>query len=189
MPVTPTYGIPYPSLSDAPDGPAQLEALADEVEVELTRLDAADVSIRSLISGYAAPTQTGSGTLTTATAATIMTVSISSPGISYQIIAGGSIGWAMIGATLPGQLLEGAITVDSTTYNVNRIVAGFHISDSLGAGFSQSTLIVPRKRSDALGPYTGAHTVRLIARNSGANSMTIPAAGVDTSLTVQIVPA
>lgn len=40
MPTTPTYGLPYPALSDAPNGPSQIQALATEVEVELTRVDA-----------------------------------------------------------------------------------------------------------------------------------------------------
>lgn len=37
---TPTYGIPYPESTDAPNGPAQMQALALEVEAELTRIDA-----------------------------------------------------------------------------------------------------------------------------------------------------
>lgn len=32
MPNTPIYGLPYPSLGEPPDGPAQLEALAEAVE-------------------------------------------------------------------------------------------------------------------------------------------------------------
>lgn len=44
MPVTPLYALPYPSLSDAPHGPSQLQALAEEVEAELQRIDAVDAS-------------------------------------------------------------------------------------------------------------------------------------------------
>src|SRR5688572_18584145 len=103
MPTTPTYGLPYPQLSDPPDGPAQFQALADEVEVELTRVDARIASGEQLLAGFAAPTQTGSGTLSVGgTGATIMTVAIADPGFSYYIIAGGSIGWAVIAATSPG---------------------------------------------------------------------------------------
>lgn len=39
MPLTPVYSLPYPALSDAPNGPAQIQALAEEVEAELVRLD------------------------------------------------------------------------------------------------------------------------------------------------------
>lgn len=36
---TPTYAYPYPLNTDAPDGPAQIQALADRMEVQTTRLD------------------------------------------------------------------------------------------------------------------------------------------------------
>lgn len=40
MPTTTVYNLRYPALSDAPDGPAQIQALADDVEAELIRVDA-----------------------------------------------------------------------------------------------------------------------------------------------------
>lgn len=39
MPTTPTYGIPYPALTESPNGPAQMQALAEEVETEIARVD------------------------------------------------------------------------------------------------------------------------------------------------------
>lgn len=45
MPTTPIYGIPYPSLSDPPNGPAQFQALALEVETELVRVDSAATTL------------------------------------------------------------------------------------------------------------------------------------------------
>lgn len=36
---TPTYAIPYPESTDAPNGPAQMQALALEVEAEIARVD------------------------------------------------------------------------------------------------------------------------------------------------------
>lgn len=45
MATTPIYGIPYPVLGDAPNGPAQLQALALEVENELVRVDAAAATL------------------------------------------------------------------------------------------------------------------------------------------------
>lgn len=193
MPITPTYGLPYPSLSDPPNGPAQFQDLAEEVEVELTRIDA-DVAgnestFNDIIRGFAPPTQTGSGSLSSAAQAIIMTVSIVDPGFSYYVIAGGSIGWAMSGATQPGGLLVGAITIDSAVYNVNVLRHGHQVSHSLGAGFTQPTCVVPTTRSDVFGAFVGAKTVRLIARNSSAVTMTIPAAGLDTTLHVRIVPS
>lgn len=39
MPVTPVYALPYPSLSDAPNGPAQFQALAEAVESKFVSVD------------------------------------------------------------------------------------------------------------------------------------------------------
>lgn len=40
MPNTPTYDFPYPAVTDAPDGPTQIQALAGAVEDEIERIDA-----------------------------------------------------------------------------------------------------------------------------------------------------
>lgn len=39
MGVTPTYGFPYPALTDPPNGPAQIQALAEAVEADLMVTD------------------------------------------------------------------------------------------------------------------------------------------------------
>lgn len=190
MPSTPTYGIPYPSLSDPPNGPAQMQALALEVETEITRVDARIATDETLLAGFAPATQTGSGTLTVGgNGAVLASVVISDPGFSYHAVVSGSFGWSVIAATTPGQLIEGSITLNSTTYNSNRIVAGFQVSHSLGANFSQPTVILAQKRTDAFGALTGANTIRLIARNTGSTNMNIPAAATDLTLMVRIVRA
>lgn len=190
MPSTPVYGIPYPSLSDPPNGPAQMQALALEVENELTRVDSRIATDSTLLAGFAPATQTGSGTLSVGgNGAVIASLTISDPGFSYHAIVSGSLGWSVLAATSPGNLIEGSITLDSTVYNSGRITTAFQISHSLGANFSQSTVVIPQRRTDAFGALTGAHTIRLIARNSGGTNMSIPAAGADTSLMVRIVRA
>lgn len=40
MPNTPVYGLPYPSLSEPPNGPAQFQDLAEAVELNLQATDA-----------------------------------------------------------------------------------------------------------------------------------------------------
>lgn len=40
MAVTPIYGFPYPALTDSPNGPAQIQALAEAVEADLATTDA-----------------------------------------------------------------------------------------------------------------------------------------------------
>lgn len=189
MPSTPTYGLPYPALSDSPNGPVQIKALADEVEVELTRIDARIATDSSLLSGFAPVAQTGSGALAVGASLTVASLVVSDPGFAYHIVAVGSCGWTVTAAAAPGNLFEGAITIDSAVYNVNRISAGYIVSASIGASFTQGTLIVPMKRSDSMGTLTGAHTARLIVRNTGGTAFNVGAAGVDTSFMVRIVRA
>lgn len=45
MGTTPQYGIPYPQLSDAPNGPTQMQALATQVEASLSPVDAKATSL------------------------------------------------------------------------------------------------------------------------------------------------
>lgn len=40
MPTTPVYAFPYPSLSDSPNGPVQIQALAEAVENKIVAVDA-----------------------------------------------------------------------------------------------------------------------------------------------------
>lgn len=189
MPTTPIYGLPYPALSDPPNGPAQIQALAEGVESELQRIDATADTDQSLLSGFTSPTQTGSGTLVVGgNGAVIMTVVIPNPGFQYYVVASASLGWAVTAGASPGNLLIASITLDSTVYSTNVLRWGFGVSHSLSAGFSQQTIHVSPWRSDGFGAFSGSHTVRLIARYSGpASSATIPAASSETSLFVRIV--
>lgn len=190
MGATTPYGFPYPELNDTPNGPSAVQDLAVDVNDEFTRVDAdivAEVArLDNLLLGYAAPTQVGSGTLTVGgNGVTIMSVSIADPGFSYRIMASGSCGWGVIAGSVSGALFEVSTTIDSTVYSTNVLSKGYVLSHSITANFSQPTCHVPLKQST---DQTGAHTVRLIARNSGPSSYTIPAANTETSLTVWIVP-
>jgi len=53
MPVTPIYALPYPALSDPPNGPSQFQALAEEVETELSRIDSSITTINATLAGIA----------------------------------------------------------------------------------------------------------------------------------------
>lgn len=191
MPTTTTYGFPYPGTGDSPHGPNQIQALAQAVEDKIELVDADEALQKAMIQGYAPPTQSGSGTISSGVSLVVASFSIPAPGYSYYIFVSGSIGWSVVAASIPGRLFEGAITIDSTVYDTNRIVGGYQVSQSIGANFTQPTLIIPEKRSDAIGAQSGGHVIRLIARNTStpAADMTVPAAGIDTTLTVRIVPA
>ena len=132
------------------------------------------------------PAQTGSGSLTTASAATIMTVSVADPGYAYKIQASGGLDWGMVAASTPGNLVFCSITLDSATYNSGNFAFGDTVSLSLGAGFSQNTIIASPGATSSL---TGAHTIRNIARNGAGGTITLPAAAPGTNLSVLLVPA
>lgn len=57
MPTTPTYSLPYPALSDPPNGPGAFEALAEATETALdTKVGAAALATKAPL---ASPTFTG----------------------------------------------------------------------------------------------------------------------------------
>lgn len=133
-----------------------------------------------------APTQTGSGSLPVGgNGSVIMTVVIPDPGYSYAIAASGSCGWGVIAGSVAGALFECSTTLDSTVYSTGVISKGYVLSHSISANFSQTTCHITPKKS---GSQSGAKTVRLMARNSGASSYTIPATNLETALAVRIVP-
>lgn len=135
------------------------------------------------------PAQAGSGTLPVGgSGSVIASVSVPDPGYAYKIKGAGSLSWAVIAASSPGNLLQGSVTLDSTTYNVGVISGAYEVSESLGAGFSQPSCAVPLGATAAQAAGS-AHTVRLIARNTGGTNMTLPVDAFGTYLTVEVVPA
>lgn len=146
--------------------------------------------VRSEPAAMAAPSQLNSGTLAPGgNGVIIYQLTVNDPGFSYWLECSGSIGWAMSSASQPGNLLECSITLDSTVYNTNRSHAAYGVSDSLGAAFSQSSVVLAPKNTASFGAFTGTHVARLIVRNSGAANMTIPASMVDGYMNVRVVPA
>lgn len=86
MPTTPVYGIPYPALSDAPNGPSQIQAAALEVETELVRIDAAVAAINGLDTAFAGSTTDETGFTNTTFAAGGTTV-----GVAFVAPASGKV--------------------------------------------------------------------------------------------------
>jgi hypothetical protein len=67
MPATPTYGLPYPGTGDSPHGPNQLQALAEEVEAELVRVDGDIAAHAALVKPVAHLRQTVAQSVASAT--------------------------------------------------------------------------------------------------------------------------
>jgi hypothetical protein len=117
-------------------------------------------------------------------------VSVADPGFSYKLRTSGSLDWGMVNASQPDNPISLSITLDNTAYNGGVINRGNAYSANVAVGNQPShTAITPTGHTAAL---TGAHTVRLIARNSAASQPMIIFA-LDTmntsSLTVELVPA
>lgn len=64
MPQTPTYGLQYPAAGDAPNVPADMQALAEDVEAKFVLVDA---EIASVLPSTVASTQAATGTTTSTT--------------------------------------------------------------------------------------------------------------------------
>lgn len=67
MGLTPIYGFPYPGVSDSPNGPVQVQDLAEAVEAQLAVTDAAVAALNVQVpeaTSYATSTQNTAGTTT-----------------------------------------------------------------------------------------------------------------------------
>lgn len=134
MPFTPIYGLPYPSLSDPPNGPAQFQALAEAVEAELDRID-------DTISGVPI-TQSSSVAATVSTTSTTYVALAGNPGLSFTAPTSGRVIIA-IGAALTGsaadtyammglQVRTGSVVGSGTIIQAadnNEVVANLGLSD------------------------------------------------------------
>lgn len=137
MPSTPIYGLPYPSLSDSPNGPAQFQALAEAIETELDRID-------DDISGVPiTQTATAAGSVST-TSLTYVALS-GDPGLSFVAPSSGrvlvTIGAAMDGtvsdtySTMGFQIRTGAVVGSGTIVraaNDDDVIAHQGLSDFAG---------------------------------------------------------
>lgn len=56
MPSTPVYGIPYPADADPPDGPGQMQALAEAVETALAAIERPESGVIPQTADRALPT-------------------------------------------------------------------------------------------------------------------------------------
>ncbi|MBN6037484.1 hypothetical protein [Amycolatopsis sp. 195334CR] len=83
MPSTPTYSFPYPALSDAPNVPAGLKALAEAVEAVLPTLGKKPIVYTGTAAGW-----TGN----VAVQQNILSVAIPDPGWAYKLTCWASIG-------------------------------------------------------------------------------------------------
>lgn len=121
--------------------------------------------------------------------AIISSVSVPDPGFSYKLRTSGSADWGMVNANQPDNPISLSVTLDSTDYATNTISRGNAYSANIAAGNVPShTAIAPTAHTAA---QTGAHTVRMHARNS-ASSQAMRIFALDalntSTLTVEMIP-
>lgn len=86
MPSTAVYGIPYLSSGDAPDIPLATQGIADEVETELIRVDAAITTINGSVTVVRKPSDTTRTSTTTVSADPSLTVAVAASSV-YEVFA------------------------------------------------------------------------------------------------------
>ena len=194
MGATAVYGFPFPATSDAPNGPLQIEDVAQAIEDKIINIDAATVDLRELLQGYAQPVLTASGALAANTSVVACTLVIPDPGFPYRIVASGAYGWGMT-TGLQSRVISLHLNVDSTTRTTNEFSRGYGkaIADSIG-GATQPTVICPRRTTWTFTPYTGSHTVRLhvfnnAAAGDAAGAMVLNSTSGEANMEVGVVPA
>lgn len=138
---------------------------------------------------FAMPSITAINPLNAAVQAILATVSVADPGFSYKLRTSGSADWAMVNANQPDNPFSLSITLDSTDYATGTISRGNQYSINSTASQPSPTAICPTAHTAAL---TGAHTIRMHARNSAASQpmrvFALDALNTST-LAVELVPA
>lgn len=138
---------------------------------------------------FAIPAVTALNPLAVSAQHIISSVSVPDPGFPYKLHTSGSADWAMTNANQPDSPLSLSVTLDNTAFNGGVISRGNAYSINAVANQPSPTAAAPASQTGVL---TGAHTVRLIARNSDSTQpMRIFAldALFTTNLTVTMVPA
>lgn len=139
---------------------------------------------------FAPPAITSLASLAAGSQHIAASVSVADPGFTYKLRTSGSLDWGMVNALQPDNPISLSVTLDNTAYNGGVISRGNMYSPNVAAGNQPApTAIAPTAHTAA---QTGAHTVRLIARNSaGSQPMVIfaPDTMNTSSLSVELVPA
>lgn len=128
MGLTPVYGFPYPAVSDSPNGPAQIQSLAEGVEAKLALTDASVVAVGARVAklegenAYYKQTSAQANAITAATwtkqkfPIAVETSPIITPNGTFDIFTINRTGWLDI---------ETAIRCNITNVNTVRYLYGF----------------------------------------------------------------
>jgi hypothetical protein len=187
MAVTPNYSIPYPALTDAPNGPAQMQALATQVDTSL-----AAVAAKKTQAGLTEVWANGVSDISVLTTnTTLVSVTIADPGWPYKLRCSGQVDYYGYGTFTAGAgpYCLGFVLLDSpTSGTVISQANGF--PQSSNATLDGFTTLIDRVHPNGSTSLTGAHTVYLVARGSIAMGCRYSSfTGEATYLNVDLIPA
>lgn len=138
---------------------------------------------------FAMPGITAVNPLNAGAQSVVASVSVPDPLFAYKLRVAGAIDWAMVNANRPNNPLSCSTTLDSTDFATNVISRGNAYSVDRAASQPSPTAMASAAHTAVL---TGAHTVRLIARNSASvEPMRVFALDAmnTSSLGVEMIPA
>lgn len=165
MPSTSPDAFPYPDLDDPNNPPADIGALAVAVQTKVTAMVTATTTAAGRIPiRYDEPAQTGSGSLGASSTATVATVSVTDPGVSYRVKVWGTVLTTTPVAGIPADI---QCTAGSTVWDTGRIGSS-HAGIGYVAGLDTVITMLPRWS----GVLSGAQTIRLLIRARG-NAITV----------------
>lgn len=119
----------------------------------------------------------------------VASVSVPDPLFAFKLRVAGAIDWAMVNANRPNNPISCSTTLDSVDYATNVLSRGNAYSVDRGASQPSPTAMASAAHT---GVISGAHTVRLIARNSASvEPMRVFALDAmnTSSLGVEMIPA
>lgn len=170
MGVTATYNFPYPELGDPPNGPVQINALAQAVEDQLEITDATVIS-RSTV--YREARSAGDETVTTVdTDVAGATLTFTTPTVNTVVSVESYWDVATTGGT---DTFIGTIMVDGVTNTTGEAHAE-------GEG-SSGRVAISQGWTVTLAA-AGSHTIKL-RRQKASNSDTLTLFGIHTKIKVQ----
>lgn len=142
MPTTPTYGLPYPALSDTPNGPSQIGSLATTLDTLFGTFATADTNLTArftnlLLSNAGFSTVAATESRSNATFGALTTagpvVNLTSVG-TKALVVWGAITWGSA-ASAAGRMavqISGATTLAAAAGN------GFYSAENTGTGVGNS---------------------------------------------------
>lgn len=186
MPNTSAWNLPYPTGTQVPNVPADIQALAVATDAKLTQL--------ALTYPRITPTGTGSGASFTGAVSTSYTLAsfvVPDPGRAYRIRVSASMFISGLTNANGGVSHTFGAMVDTQTLNGTTVAPTAATIGAMFIGQTNTTFAIPSFDRTNPTTYTGSHTVYLILSLGSQGPATWGAlnARSDYEFTIQLLPA